>query len=86
MYTSPTAGTADGPTGCNPVVSGWDTRPPCMIWAKIRPPLTWTAAVTGRHAATCSSVTSPGAPGLDRPTRLGCTPSLTTRPAVARWA
>ncbi len=52
----------------------------------MRPPLACTASVTGRQAATCSSVYRPGVPGLDCPTRLGCTPSLTINPAVARWA
>jgi hypothetical protein len=41
-----------------------------MICAKTRLPLACTAAVTGRHAATCSSVCSPGVPGFDCPTRL----------------
>ena len=86
VNTWPLAGSADGATGCRPVVSGWETRPPCMSWVKIRPPLACTAAVTGRHDASCASVCSPGVPGLDWPWREGWVPSVTMRPAVARWA
>ncbi|GAB3442772.1 hypothetical protein GCM10027570_10170 [Streptomonospora sediminis] len=65
---------------------GWLTRPACMSWAKMRPPLVCTAPVTGRQAATCRRCAGRGWTRLDWPCSLGCTPSLMIRPALARWA
>jgi len=38
----------------------WETRPACMSWTKMWPPAAWTASVTFRQPAACSSVCRPG--------------------------
>ncbi len=86
MKTTASAATADGPTGWTPLTDSWLILPPCMIWAKIRPPLTWTASVTGFQEAASSAVRNPAVPGLEVPTTLGWMPSLRMSPALARWA
>ena len=47
----------DGPTiRAVAVMSGWETRPPCISCMTIVPPRACTASVTRRQPATCSSV------------------------------
>jgi hypothetical protein len=54
VYMSPLARIAEGATvsASRALLSGWATRPQCMIWATIRPPSLWTASVTLRQALT----------------------------------
>ena len=52
----------------------------------MRPPASWTAFVTGVHAATCSSDQRPGANGQPSPPRLIPVASEMMSPADARCA
>jgi hypothetical protein len=53
----PGAATAEGATGTSPPgrIEECDIRPVCQIWRTISPPFAWTASVTSRQPATCSS-------------------------------
>ena len=65
---------------------GCPIRPPCMSWAKITPPASCTASVTGRQAATWASAVEPGRGRVAVPEGLGEIPSLMMSPALARCA
>ena len=67
--------------GCSEVC---DIRPQWISWATMRPPASWTAAVTRCHPATCSSVCSPSVHRYPVASGEKFTEPVTISPAVAR--
>ena len=62
VYISPAAAIADGASTRAPAgrLSACETRPVCISCTKILPPRAWTASVTRRQPAICSSEKMPG--------------------------
>jgi hypothetical protein len=83
----PLMATAEGATSFAPGgrFSTLPTRPACINWIKILPPLMWTLSVTSFHATVCSGEKMPGMRAYPNPLEDGDVPSVIINPAPARW-
>jgi hypothetical protein len=67
----PTHGTADGPSGCVPVIALRHRRPPWAIWMLDRAPSAWIAPASRASPGTMASSWTPSAQPEILP--VGCT-------------